>query len=65
MMAQVAGWLQQPFTPPGCPPGLEYLAGVDQLLIHQQTELIEGAYIPIARHILIISYRYVPCLMVG
>uniref|UniRef100_A0A8D0L3N4 Phospholipid scramblase n=1 Tax=Sphenodon punctatus TaxID=8508 RepID=A0A8D0L3N4_SPHPU len=26
---------------PNCPPGLEYLSQVDQLLIHQQTELLE------------------------
>jgi len=27
---------------PGCPPGLEYLAAVDQLLVHQQIELLEA-----------------------
>lgn len=26
---------------PGCPPGLEYLTQVDQLLVHQQIELLE------------------------
>lgn len=26
---------------PGCPPGLEYLAAVDQLLVHQMFEIIE------------------------
>ncbi|XP_077553074.1 phospholipid scramblase 2-like [Haemaphysalis longicornis] len=26
---------------PGCPPGLEYLVSVDQLLVHQQLQLIE------------------------
>ena len=30
-----------PQAPPGCPPGLEYLTHVDQLLVHQQVELLE------------------------
>lgn len=30
-----------PVRPPGCPPGLEYLAQVDQLLVHQQVDLLE------------------------
>ncbi|KAJ8409578.1 hypothetical protein AAFF_G00229790 [Aldrovandia affinis] len=30
-----------PQRPPGCPPGLEYLTQVDQLLVHQQLELAE------------------------
>ena len=29
-------------TIPGCPPGLEYLTQIDQLLVHQQVELFEG-----------------------
>ena len=29
-------------TVPGCPPGLEYLTQVDQLLVHQQIEFLEG-----------------------
>ena len=28
-------------TPTGCPPGLEYLTQVDQILVNQQIELIE------------------------
>ena len=27
---------------PGCPPGLEYLAQLDQVMIEQQVELLEG-----------------------
>ncbi|XP_063076513.1 phospholipid scramblase 1-like [Engraulis encrasicolus] len=30
-----------PERPAGCPPGLEYLTQVDQLLVHQQVELME------------------------
>ena len=29
-------------TVPGCPPGLEYLTQVDQLLVNQQVELFES-----------------------
>lgn len=35
-------WMPAPEeTIPGCPPGLEYLTKIDQLLIHQQVELFE------------------------
>ena len=36
-------WMQPPeFGHPDCPPGLEYLLQVDQLLIHQLIEVFEG-----------------------
>ncbi|XP_038599321.1 phospholipid scramblase 1 [Tachyglossus aculeatus] len=34
-------WMVPPPPPPNCPPGLEYLSQVDQVLIHQQIELLE------------------------
>ncbi|CAH1264616.1 phospholipid scramblase 1-like isoform X3 [Branchiostoma lanceolatum] len=35
-------WMQAPRAPVGCPPGLEYLAQIDQLLVKQQVELLEA-----------------------
>ena len=37
-------WMQRPEIIPNCPPGLEYLTQVDQLLVHQQVELLEGIF---------------------
>ncbi|XP_045150969.1 phospholipid scramblase 1 [Echinops telfairi] len=34
-------WMPAPAAPLNCPPGLEYLCQIDQLLIHQQVELLE------------------------
>ncbi|XP_074653998.1 phospholipid scramblase 2-like isoform X2 [Tubulanus polymorphus] len=34
-------WMTRPQVP-GCPPGLEYLTQIDQLLVHQQVELLEA-----------------------
>ncbi|XP_067946927.1 phospholipid scramblase 2-like [Watersipora subatra] len=34
-------WMARPEAIPGCPPGLEYLTQIDQLLVHQQIELLE------------------------
>ena len=39
---QQVQWMQAPQAPVGCPPGLEYLTQVDQLLVHQQIELLES-----------------------
>jgi hypothetical protein len=36
-------WMSAPQeVVPGCPPGLEYLTQIDQLLVNQQVELFEG-----------------------
>ncbi|KAL5014508.1 hypothetical protein ScPMuIL_008778 [Solemya velum] len=39
--AQQMQWMQPPTGPPGCPPGLEYLTQLDQLVIMQQVSLME------------------------
>ena len=36
-------WMAAPQqSPPDCPPGLEYLTDLDQLIIHQQVEVVEA-----------------------
>lgn len=34
-------WMPTPPVPLNCPPGLEYLTQIDQILVHQQIELLE------------------------
>ncbi len=41
---QQVQWMQAPQAIAGCPPGLEYLTQVDQLLVHQQVELLESEW---------------------
>ncbi|XP_078483076.1 phospholipid scramblase 1-like [Ciona intestinalis] len=35
-------WMEMPASVPGCPPGLEYLTQLDQVLIQQQVEIFEA-----------------------
>ncbi|XP_039445017.1 phospholipid scramblase 2-like isoform X7 [Culex pipiens pallens] len=37
-----SGWMTIPQGIPNCPPGLEYLTSIDQLLVHQKVELLEA-----------------------
>ncbi|KAK7485425.1 hypothetical protein BaRGS_00023373 [Batillaria attramentaria] len=38
---QQMGWMQPPPPPPGCPPGMEYLCHLDQILVKQETSMME------------------------
>lgn len=38
---QPVTWMQPPPPPPGCPPGMEYLCHLDQILVKQETSLLE------------------------
>jgi hypothetical protein len=35
-------WVPAPTMPVNCPPGLEYLTAIDQVLIHQKVGIIES-----------------------
>lgn len=35
-------WMTIPQGIPNCPPGLEYLTTIDQLLVHQKVEMLEA-----------------------
>ena len=39
---QEDSWMPAPPAPLGCPPGLEYLTQLDQILVNQQVELTES-----------------------
>lgn len=40
--SQIGGWMDMPNRIANCPFGLEYLASVDQLLVHQVIEMLEA-----------------------
>ncbi|XP_055607416.1 phospholipid scramblase 1 isoform X1 [Uranotaenia lowii] len=41
-LAGAGGWMTIPQGIPNCPPGLEYLTSIDQLLVKQKVELLEA-----------------------
>jgi len=42
MEKQQDSWMPVPQATVGCPPGLEYLTQLDQVLVNQQIELTES-----------------------
>ena len=49
-------WMPVPQAPLGCPPGLEYLTAIDQVVIQQQIELLEGKNCwPLGRRLALLS----------
>ncbi|CAH1255775.1 unnamed protein product [Diabrotica balteata] len=41
-MGPAGGWMNMPQGIPNCPPGLEYLTMIDQLLVQQKVEILEA-----------------------
>ena len=56
---QLMNWMPAPQAPMGCPPGLEYLSAIDQVLVQQQIELLEGIPLTYSLHSLVLSYTHV------
>lgn len=52
-------WMPAPQAPMGCPPGLEYLSAIDQVLVQQQIELLEGILLTYSLHSLVLNYMHV------
>lgn len=50
ILQQAAVQVQIPAPIPNCPPGLEYLAQIDQIIIKQKKELLESKYINFTLH---------------
>lgn len=49
-----------PQGPPNCPPGLEYLTMIDQLLVHQKVEILEGcSSFYLSLHLLTLTFTYI------
>ncbi|KAJ8984515.1 hypothetical protein NQ317_010986, partial [Molorchus minor] len=42
IFSHIGGWMNMPQGIPNCPPGLEYLTMIDQLLVHQKVEILEA-----------------------
>ena len=56
---QLMNWMPAPQAPMGCPPGLEYLSAIDQVLVQQQIELLEGIPLTYNLQSLVLSYTRV------
>ena len=56
---QLMNWMPAPQAPMGCPPGLEYLSAIDQVLVQQQIELLEGIPLTYNLQSLVLSYTHV------
>ena len=52
-------WMPAPQAPMGCPSGLEYLSAIDQVLVQQQIELLEGIPLTYSVQSLVLSYTHV------